>query len=332
MCGFDILRTGKGSLVCDVNGWSFVKGSTKYYNDSAVLLRRFFLDRIGISYDPTDDYMMCPLPGEEMIRRTFADYDDGEDQYAPDPDEEQLRGVVIIVRHGDRKPKEKVKFKSTHPRILSYFNELSDPTREVLIKTPDGLMQLLETVNRIIHEMKRQQQSGEDNEADLDSMEVLRAVLVMHDQFSGLNRKIQLKPIKWDVVGEEGKQKRIVSKALVVAKWGGELSPLGITQAEDLGRRLRVSLYDAANAETVLRLHSTFRHDFKIYSSLEGRCQSSAAAFTKGFLDLEGDLTPILISLVTTERTDLLDEPIPKEEREEVKDFVDQLLHQDFQS
>lgn len=39
---------------------------------------------------------------------------------------------------------------------------------------------------------------------------------------------------------------------------------------------------------SLLRLHSTFRHDFKIYSSHEGRCQTTAAAFTKGFLDLEG--------------------------------------------
>ena len=51
---------------------------------------------------------------------------------------------------------------------------------------------------------------------------------------------------------------------------GGELSALGMQQAEDLGRRLRVSLYNQSGMETLLRLHSTFRHDFKIYSSLEG--------------------------------------------------------------
>jgi inositol hexakisphosphate/diphosphoinositol-pentakisphosphate kinase len=49
----------------------------------------------------------------------------------------------------------------------------------------------------------------------------------------------------------------------------------------------------------LLRLHSTYRHDLKIYSSDEGRVQMSAAAFTKGLLDLEGNsLTPILVSLV----------------------------------
>jgi hypothetical protein len=46
----------------------------------------------------------------------------------------------------------------------------------------------------------------------------------------------------------------------------------------------------------LLRLHSTYRHDLKIYSSDEGRVQASAAAFAKGLLDLEGSsLTPILV-------------------------------------
>jgi len=49
----------------------------------------------------------------------------------------------------------------------------------------------------------------------------------------------------------------------------------------------------------LLRLHSTFRHDLKIYSSDEGRVQMSAAAFAKSLLSLEGtSLAPILVSLV----------------------------------
>ena len=37
----------------------------------------------------------------------------------------------------------------------------------------------------------------------------------------------------------------------------------------------------------LLRLHSTYRHDLKIYASDEGRVQMTAAAFAKGLLALE---------------------------------------------
>ena len=48
----------------------------------------------------------------------------------------------------------------------------------------------------------------------------------------------------------------------------------------------------------LLRLHSTYRHDLKCYTSDEGRCQKSAAAFLKGLLFLEGPLAPVLAIMV----------------------------------
>ena len=48
----------------------------------------------------------------------------------------------------------------------------------------------------------------------------------------------------------------------------------------------------------ILRLHNSYRHDLKIYASDEGRCIKTAAAFCKGFLNLEGELTPIAVSMV----------------------------------
>ena len=72
-----------------------------------------------------------------------------------------------------------------------------------------------------------------------------------------------------------------------------------VAAQEALGIKFRSLLYPG-ESHGLLRLHSTYRHDLKIYSSDEGRVQMTAAAFTKGFLDLEGELVPILASLVGT--------------------------------
>jgi inositol-hexakisphosphate/diphosphoinositol-pentakisphosphate 1-kinase len=70
-----------------------------------------------------------------------------------------------------------------------------------------------------------------------------------------------------------------------------------------LGRSLRHALYpDTGSGGGILRLHSTFRHDLKIKTSDEGRVMKTAAAFAKGLLELEGDLPPILVSLVHKEK------------------------------
>lgn len=83
---------------------------------------------------------------------------------------------------------------------------------------------------------------------------------------------------------------------------GGNLTKLGEKQSINLGKRFRHEMYPDAPGGGILRLHSTFRHDLKIKTSDEGRVMKTAAAFAKGLLELEGDLPPILVSLVHKEK------------------------------
>lgn len=95
-------------------------------------------------------------------------------------------------------------------------------------------------------------------------------------------------------------------------------------QAEDLGTAFR-KLYpggEGSKSDTgFLRLHSTYRHDLKIYASDEGRVQTTAAAFAKGLLALDGELAPILVQMVKSANTNgLLDnESMSAKLQDEVK-------------
>lgn len=63
-----------------------------------------------------------------------------------------------------------------------------------------------------------------------------------------------------------------ISELQVIVKWGGVLTSLGADQAKSLGYQMRSTSYPGASLG-FLRLHSTYRHDLKIYMSDEGRVQ-----------------------------------------------------------
>lgn len=84
ICGFDILRVMEGhtvvSYVCDVNGWSFVKNSRKYYDDCAQILSEHILAAIRPAHlsgfstlDPlvTTNLNRLDEPINENQRETF---------------------------------------------------------------------------------------------------------------------------------------------------------------------------------------------------------------------------------------------------------------------
>ena len=47
VCGFDLLRSNGVSYCCDVNGFSFVKDSERFWSDSAGLLRQYCLEALA---------------------------------------------------------------------------------------------------------------------------------------------------------------------------------------------------------------------------------------------------------------------------------------------
>lgn len=55
ICGFDMLRSGGKSYICDVNGFSFVKTSDKYYQDCAFMIKRIIYKKLKLKFvDCTD--------------------------------------------------------------------------------------------------------------------------------------------------------------------------------------------------------------------------------------------------------------------------------------
>ena len=124
VCGFDILRGKNKSYVCDVNGWSFVKGNKKYYEDCAMQIRKIILMKL----DP-----------ELYKKKIFNLYKNMQLPDDPRKSGEELRSVVGIFRHSDRSPKRKLKFIVNLPSILKLFNIFGNYSKKVNKEKPEEL-------------------------------------------------------------------------------------------------------------------------------------------------------------------------------------------------
>uniref|UniRef100_A0A0E0JPG6 Inositol hexakisphosphate and diphosphoinositol-pentakisphosphate kinase n=1 Tax=Oryza punctata TaxID=4537 RepID=A0A0E0JPG6_ORYPU len=292
VCGFDLLRCDLGearSYVCDVNGWSFVKSSHKYYDDAACILRKMFLDDKAPHISSTIPANL-PWKVSEPVQPFDAVRDQERGTVGISRQSEELRCVIAVIRHGDRTPKQKVKLKVTEEKLLKLMLKYNGGKAhaEAKLKSALQLQDLLDATRILVPRAKSGRES--DSDAEIEHAEKLRQVRAVLEE---------LKPSNWvHIAKSNGEGHEYPIEALMVLKYGGVLTHAGRKQAEELGRYFRNNMYPS-EGPGLLRLHSTYRHDLKIYSSDEGRVQMSAAAFAKGLLDLEGELTPILVSLVS---------------------------------
>ena len=303
ICGFDILRSKGVSYVCDVNGWSFVKGNKKYFQDCAILLRKIILSNIdpNLLIKHPISMQIAPVYKEMILRNNTGRL------------EEELHSVVAVFRHADRSPKQKMKLVVEHPALLKLFeifkennnneNEKDKIPQELKLKKPNELMTVLKIVKDILFEkgIKGDELIKSDN-FDIKLFQI-KLILEKNLNFEGLTRKIQIRPLEYKYVEDNitKNKKYVITKALMIMKWGGHITHSGIEQAKLLGNTFRYQFYPPGNndkGEGLLRLHNTYRHDLKCYSSEEGRCLKSAAAFLQGLLQLEGNLIPVITSMV----------------------------------
>jgi len=250
--------------------------------------------------------------------------------------EEELRCVISIIRHGDRTPKQKLKVVISDPQVLNYFHKYCKSSRKDLkIKEKAAMIEFLMTVKEIIQRVEQLDRNQRDAGL-LNKLQHMRDVLERW-KIGGLNRKLQIKPKNWEEIVEDDTGDTVIkaTEVLLILKWGGNLTKLGEQQATRLGRTLRHKMYPDAPGGGILRLHSTFRHDLKIKTSDEGRVMKTAAAFAKGLLELEGEIPPILVSLVHKEKDSLnmLDPSGNKEVKSELdrcKEHISKHLQMDF--
>jgi len=252
--------------------------------------------------------MLMNDPASRSANSSVIGDDEATEYRAPGTHQEELRCVLTVIRHGDRTPKQKLKVNISEPLILRYFNTHTKSSKKNLkVKAKKLMREFLETVKLAIA-AKEDQLKVNDTKTDremLSKLEHMRDVLERW-KIGGLNRKLQLKPRKWnESVNEDGEKVTLCSELQLILKWGGNLTKLGETQSITLGKRLRHQMYPDAPGGGILRLHSTFRHDLKIKTSDEGRVMKTAAAFAKGLLELEGQIPPILVSLVHKEKDSL---------------------------
>ncbi|CCE61879.1 hypothetical protein TPHA_0B02070 [Tetrapisispora phaffii CBS 4417] len=250
ICGFDILRVKGKSYVIDVNGFSFVKDNAAYYDHCVRILRETFIEakkRIDLRKKN------LPVIQEEKSQKWV------------------FKGLVTVIRHADRTPKQKFKHSFTSPIFISL---LKGHKEEVVIRKTDDLKIALKALQLAIDE----------NAEDPTKLYVLFKALKKKLDFPGT--KIQLKPLL--------NSDKEVEKVQFILKWGGEPTHSARYQARELGEQMRQD-FDLLN-KSILQ-------NIKIFSSSERRVLLSAQVWASALFS-ENEVGSDEINI----RKDLLDD------------------------
>ncbi|KAI5957713.1 VIP1 [Candida theae] len=280
ICGFDLLRVNGKSYVIDVNGFSFVKDNNEYYDACSSILRSLFIEA-----KKNRDLLKNRVP--KSLQN--SQFEEKEQKWV-------FKGMVNVIRHADRTPKQKFKYSFKSPLFISL---LKGHTEEVIIRAVADLQVVLETVKI----------AEEKNLEDPAKLKQLRIALEKKMNFPGT--KVQIKP------SLNSENPELVDKVQLILKWGGEATHSAKHQASDVGEQTRQNL-KLLNREAL--------DDVKVYTSSERRVITSAQYFTTSLLGLTKNPLPDDFLIV---RKDLLDDSnAAKDLMDKVKKKLKPLLRQ----
>ncbi|KAM3578416.1 inositol hexakisphosphate and diphosphoinositol-pentakisphosphate kinase [Umbelopsis sp. WA50703] len=275
ICGFDLLRVDGKSYVIDVNGWSFVKGNEYYYDNCAKILSDMFHEVIRKKWRLSP--ILEPRPSiETSFENTW-----------------RLKGFLVVFRHADRTPKQKMKFTF---KSQPFVDLLEGSTEEVILRQEHQL-KLVATATAKAIEM-----GSESRENLLPLKEIL-------DNKSSLpGTKVQLKPT---FSKHDGK----LQKLQLIVKWGGEFTHAALHQSRDLGDNMR---------KDIILMNRQLLDNVKIYTSSERRVRATADVFASSFLNT----TEIPEDMLVTSKALLDDSNAAKEPMDRAKAELRVLLEE----